>query len=63
MDEVGEEQVHIWRRSADVAPPKMDRDNKWHPRNDARYAGIPADALPDTEVREYIYPLAPVELR
>ena len=51
MEEVGEEQVHIWRRSADVAPPKMDRDNQWHPRNDARYAGIPADALPDTEVK------------
>ena len=42
----GEEQVHIWRRSYDVPPPAVDRDDCNWPGHDRRYAGIPADVLP-----------------
>jgi 2,3-bisphosphoglycerate-dependent phosphoglycerate mutase len=43
----GEEQVHIWRRSYDIAPPQLDSDDERHPSHDARYSGI--DNLPATE--------------
>jgi 2,3-bisphosphoglycerate-dependent phosphoglycerate mutase len=43
----GEDQVHIWRRSYDIPPPALDRDDERHPSHDARYAGI--DGLPGTE--------------
>lgn len=42
----GEEQVHIWRRSYDVAPPMVTRDDDRWPGHDPRYAGIPLDELP-----------------
>ena len=43
----GDDQVHIWRRSYDIPPPALDRDDERHPSHDARYAGI--DGLPGTE--------------
>lgn len=43
----GDEQVHIWRRSYDIAPPQLDSDDERHPSHDVRYAGI--DELPATE--------------
>jgi 2,3-bisphosphoglycerate-dependent phosphoglycerate mutase len=43
----GDEQVHVWRRSYDIAPPQLDADDERHPSHDARYAGI--DNLPATE--------------
>jgi 2,3-bisphosphoglycerate-dependent phosphoglycerate mutase len=43
----GEEQVHVWRRSYDISPPRLDADDERHPSHDARYAGI--DNLPATE--------------
>lgn len=45
----GDEQVHIWRRSYDVAPEPLAEDDPRNPRFDARYAGVPAAALPRTE--------------
>jgi 2,3-bisphosphoglycerate-dependent phosphoglycerate mutase len=42
----GDEQVHIWRRSYDVPPPKVTPDDPNWPGHDRRYAGIPADQLP-----------------
>ncbi|MDE5642622.1 MAG: 2,3-diphosphoglycerate-dependent phosphoglycerate mutase [Muribaculaceae bacterium] len=45
----GDEQVHIWRRSYDVTPPALDRDDKRHPRFDPRYAALTEDELPATE--------------
>jgi 2,3-bisphosphoglycerate-dependent phosphoglycerate mutase len=45
--EHGDEQVHIWRRSYDVAPPPLDFDDERHPRFDPRYRNIAA--LPATE--------------
>ena len=43
----GDDQVHIWRRSYDISPPALERDDARHPSQDARYAGI--DDLPGTE--------------
>ncbi len=45
----GEEQVQVWRRSYDVRPPALTEDDERNPRNDPRYADIPADELPLTE--------------
>ena len=43
---VGEEQVHIWRRSFDIPPPPLDADSPYDFTADRRYAGV---AIPDTE--------------
>jgi 2,3-bisphosphoglycerate-dependent phosphoglycerate mutase len=47
--EVGAEQVHIWRRSFDVPPPALEPDDPRHPSHDPRYAGLPRELLPATE--------------
>ena len=45
----GAEQVQIWRRSYDIAPPALASDDPRHPRFDPRYRAVnPAD-LPATE--------------
>ena len=43
----GEEQVQIWRRSYDIPPPPLKKDDKRHPCNNPKYKGI--DNLPDSE--------------
>ncbi len=48
-DKYGEEQVRLWRRSFDVLPPALAKDDGRHPRFDPRYAGIEAKELPDAE--------------
>ena len=48
-EKYGEEQVRIWRRSYDVLPPLLDRDDKFSAHNDRHYAHLPADAVPDGE--------------
>lgn len=45
----GEEQVHIWRRSYDVAPPALSADDPRNPRFESKYDGIPTEDLPLTE--------------
>ena len=45
----GEEQVLLWRRSYDVPPPALERDDPRHPRGDPRYAGLAESELPLTE--------------
>jgi 2,3-bisphosphoglycerate-dependent phosphoglycerate mutase len=47
--EHGDEQVHIWRRSYDIPPPPLDRDDPRHPRHDPRYRDLTPDQLPATE--------------
>ena len=46
---VGQEQVHIWRRSYDVAPPALTRDDPRFPGNEAAYKNLAQDELPLTE--------------
>mgnify|MGYP001485785805 CR=1 FL=1 len=36
----GEEQVKIWRRSFDIAPPLLDKDDKRHPRFNPKFKDI-----------------------
>jgi 2,3-bisphosphoglycerate-dependent phosphoglycerate mutase len=49
VEEHGEAQVKIWRRSYDVPPPPMSVDDPRHPRFDPRYAGVDPKSLPATE--------------
>jgi 2,3-bisphosphoglycerate-dependent phosphoglycerate mutase len=46
---VGEEQVHIWRRSYDVRPPAIDKTDKRYPGNDPRYRDLNKNDLPVAE--------------
>ena len=45
----GEEQVLVWRRSYDVPPPALARDDERNPENDPRYSGLLPEELPLTE--------------
>lgn len=47
--EVGEEQVHIWRRSFATPPPALSQDDPRHPKNDPRYAALTPEQLPESE--------------
>ncbi|MFS0866787.1 phosphoglyceromutase [Microbacterium sp. 179-B 1A2 NHS] len=48
LDEFGEEQFMLWRRSFDVPPPNIADDDPYTQLNDPRYAGIDGD-VPKTE--------------
>lgn len=48
-EKYGNEQVHIWRRSYDVAPHALSDDDPRSPVNDPRYALVPNQDLPRTE--------------
>ncbi|MDR0921443.1 MAG: phosphoglycerate mutase [Lactobacillales bacterium] len=45
----GDEQVHIWRRSYDVLPPLMPRDDKYSAHTDRRYSLLDDSVIPDAE--------------
>lgn len=45
----GEEQVHIWRRSYDVRPPELTKDDERYPGNDPKYKDLIQEELPLTE--------------
>lgn len=45
----GEEQVHIWRRSFDIAPPFMPDGHEYDVSKDPRYRAISSESLPRTE--------------
>lgn len=47
--EYGEEQVKIWRRSYDVAPPSLAANDPRNPRFDIKYRDVPVCELPLTE--------------
>ena len=42
----GDEQVHIWRRSFDVAPPAIDKSSEYYPKSDRRYADLTDEEAP-----------------
>ena len=66
---VGEQQVHIWRRSFDIPPPPMEADSPFDLSRDRRYAGIEVprtESLKDTIERVLPYweqRIAPALLR
>ena len=45
----GDEQVHIWRRSYDVPPPKLEISDERYPGKDPRYQSLSSAELPLTE--------------
>jgi 2,3-bisphosphoglycerate-dependent phosphoglycerate mutase len=45
----GEAQTKIWRRSYDIPPPPLTRDDERHAGNDPRYASLAPGDLPLTE--------------
>lgn len=45
----GAEQVQIWRRSYDVRPPELNKEDERYPGNDSKYDNIDRDKLPLTE--------------
>jgi 2,3-bisphosphoglycerate-dependent phosphoglycerate mutase len=48
LDEFGEEQFMLWRRSYDVPPPPIAPDDEYAQTGDPRYAGL-GEAMPRTE--------------
>ncbi|MEQ4549198.1 phosphoglyceromutase [Nocardioides kribbensis] len=48
LEEYGEEQFMLWRRSFDVPPPPIAADDPWSQVGDPRYADL-GDAMPATE--------------
>lgn len=45
----GDEQVHIWRRSFDIAPPLVDETSEYYPKKEKRYAGLEEKDIPKGE--------------
>lgn len=45
----GDEQVKLWRRSADVRPPALEKTDPRYPGNDPKYKDLTTDELPTTE--------------
>jgi 2,3-bisphosphoglycerate-dependent phosphoglycerate mutase len=49
LEQYGEEQFMLWRRSYDVPPPPLDVDDEYSQFQDPRYAVLPPDLRPRTE--------------
>jgi 2,3-bisphosphoglycerate-dependent phosphoglycerate mutase len=49
LEEFGEEQFMLWRRSYDVPPPKLPDDDSWSQVGDPPYASLPGEVVPRTE--------------
>lgn len=45
----GEEQVKLWRRSADVRPPALTKEDERYPGHDLKYKDLTEEELPTTE--------------
>lgn len=48
-EKYGEEQVHLWRRSASVRPPALDVNDERYPGNDIKYKDLNKKDIPLTE--------------
>ena len=48
-EKFGEEQVHIWRRSYDVAPPKQGEEQRKGYLNDRKYEHLDRRVMPESE--------------
>jgi 2,3-bisphosphoglycerate-dependent phosphoglycerate mutase len=49
LEEFGEEQFMLWRRSYDVPPPPIEPGSEWDNATDLRYAKLARDLVPATE--------------
>ena len=46
---LGEEKIHEFRRSWDMKPEPLNRNNPYHPLNIETYKKVPVEKIPDTE--------------
>ena len=51
----GEKKIHIFRRSWDMSPAPLNKNNPYHPLNIEIYKNIPRDKIPDTESLKNTY--------
>ncbi len=49
LEEYGEEQFMLWRRSYDTPPPRIADDDEWSQTGDDRYAELADEIVPRTE--------------
>jgi len=49
IKKIGEKKVHEFRRSWDIKPEPLDKENLYHPLNIKVYKDIPKNLIPDTE--------------
>ncbi len=49
LEQYGEEQFKLWRRSYDVPPPAIDPGSEWDNAKDERYARLAPELVPATE--------------
>ncbi len=60
LEQYGEEQFMLWRRSYDVPPPPIAAGDEWDVGNDERYALLARDLVPRTEcLRDVVHRLLP----
>ena len=48
-EKLGEDKIHAFRRSWDIKPEPLSRNNPYHPLNIEIYKSIPRENIPDTE--------------
>ncbi|MBT4109541.1 MAG: 2,3-diphosphoglycerate-dependent phosphoglycerate mutase [Pelagibacterales bacterium] len=48
-EKLGENQIKIYRRSWDIAPPELEKNNDFNPRSDKIYNNIDSRFIPNTE--------------
>ena len=46
---LGEDKIHEFRRSWDIKPDPLNRNNPYHPLNIETYKKVPLEKIPDTE--------------
>ena len=49
LEQFGEEQFMLWRRSYDTPPPEIADDDEWSQAGEPRYATLPTELRPRTE--------------
>ena len=49
LEEYGEEQFMLWRRSYDTPPPQIEDDDEYSQAGDPRYADLPSELMPRAE--------------
>ena len=60
LEQYGEEQFMLWRRSYDVPPPPIDDRDEYSQAGDARYADLPPELKPRTEcLKDVVHRMLP----
>jgi 2,3-bisphosphoglycerate-dependent phosphoglycerate mutase len=60
LEQYGEEQFMLWRRSYDVPPPPIEVGSEWDVSRDPRYRSLTTDLVPRTEcLKDVVHRLLP----